>query len=718
MDILSRYSPTVLIAIALCCIATGCQQESKLVEHQFRFNLSRCLGDLQLDDSPGTETCNRKAVTNAVHTGEGPNGCLTLGVNNDAKQTRTIRWSDDKLTVVDQRPFDLRPDARLAVQVSLFNQAITTDDCIAHALGADCGGQCVVQLRAQPMSGSRGAIRIDFTNPNDGACTTRWNESGHPSLAERCDGLDNNCDGQIDELEQCCQTNADCQSELSDMFCDGETRECVGCRSHVDCSNKFDTRTFCDFESGRCGQCDPNPTRIASHRCPTDKPLCILDENGRTTCDFCNPEASIGENGCPYQRPCFSDDDPASTPYCERCSTNDECPDGLECLRRLTETDTYSGSCRECAPNSSGENQACLSRGTDAYCTDRGACVECLPEYEEFACPDNAPYCLPDGEGGFTCNPCTTDQDCRRVRSDAPFCVSNRCVPCRPGTRQGCADATPICGDDFLCRACGDDGECGDESVCVNAELVESCQTGDMPCPGIGQCQDCALTDMGQMVQCTDELRPVCRSGSCSRCEADADCPEDKPVCNELGQCTECPTVLTRAAMATLDTEAYRCDQFGPKSICSDEGVCEACTTDEQCAERPGDRTVCVDGKCLGCRPGVVETGCTDGARPFCEPTSSRCVQCLEDVDCGGSLTCGDNVCVGACDHFFQGGCPPSAPVCRPDSTCDVCRIDDCIAERSTPQILERCANSVSCLSCISPPLEAPRGRWRSVPMR
>ena len=109
-------------------------------------------------------------------------------------------------------------------------------------------------------------------------------------------------------------------------------------------------------------------------------------------------------------------------------NTNDECPDGLECLRRLTETDTYR-ELRECAPNSSGENQACLSRGTDAHCTDRGACVECLPEYEEFACPDNAPYYLPDGEGGFTCNPCTTDQDCRRVRSDAPFCVSNRCAP-------------------------------------------------------------------------------------------------------------------------------------------------------------------------------------------------------------------------------------------------------------------------------------------------
>ena len=114
--------------------------------------------------------------------------------------------------------------------------------------------------------------------------------------------------------------------------------------------------------------------------------------------------------------------------------------------------------------------------------------------------------------------------------------------------------------------------------------------------------------------------------------------------------------------------------------------------------------------------PGVVETGCTDGARPFCEPTSSRCVQCLEDVDCGGSLTCGDNVCVGACDHFFQGGCPPSAPVCRPDSTCDVCRIDDCIAKRSTPQILERCASS-SAASAAFHLHSKPRGRWRSVPI-
>ena len=180
-----------------------------------------------------------------------------------------------------------------------------------------------------------------------------------------------------------------------------------------------------------------------------------------------------------------------------------------------------------------------------------------------------------------------------------PFCVSNRCVPCRPGTRQGCADATPICGDDFLCRACGDDGECGDESVCVNAELVESAKQETCPARhrSMSRLRAYRYGPDGAM---RDELRPVCRSGSCSRCEADADCPEDKPVCNELGQCTECPTVLTRA-MATLDTEAYRCDQFAPNRSAATK-VCEACTTDNQCAERPGDQAVCVDGKCLGCR--------------------------------------------------------------------------------------------------------------------
>ena len=314
-----------------------------------------------------------------------------------------------------------------------------------------------------------------------------------------------------------------------------------------------------------------------------------------------------------------------------------------------------------------GENQACLARGTDAYCTDRGACVECLPEFEAFACLTTPPTVFRMAMGALRATPV------QRTKTVAVFAATHRSVwrimrPVDPGTRrQGCADSTPICGNDFLCRSCENDGECGEASVCVDAAAVSGCGTADTPCPTLGQCQDCALTDTGEMVQCTDELRPVCRSPLAALAIQTPIVPKNKPVCNELGQCTECPTVLTRATMANLDTDTYRCDQFGPKSICSDDGVCEACTTDEQCAERPGDRTACIDGKCLGCRPGVAETGCTDGARPFCEPAMSRCVQCLRMLTAAVRSRAATMSVWAPVGPVFQGGCPPSAPVCRPD---------------------------------------------------
>ncbi|MBV70717.1 MAG: hypothetical protein CMH52_05140 [Myxococcales bacterium] len=694
----------------LLCLLFSCSAKDETIDHRVQFDLTPCLGSMESTAASDETICGRGKVSAAMPSDEGANGCLLAQFGTGETQFQLIRWAENRLIRVGEKTILYETNSNLNIQITLFNRLVDEDTCRQHGIGSRCEGQCVVQLVSQtpPSSGRLVSINFIRSNGTDVTCGIVWNEDSHPVLKERCDGLDNNCDGEVDELEQCCTRNADCQSDLSDMFCDEVTRECAGCQSHSDCSNKFETRIFCDPESGRCGECDPEPGGDLKHRCSPEQPRCIRDDDGRTECTFCDPEAALDSNGCPYKRPCFAPLDASDAPYCARCFQNDDCPDSLECLRLIAETDPLNGSCQECSPVLSGQSPACVLRGDNHYCSPLGRCVECLPEVQDDACPQEAPYCLENMDGSYFCQACTTDLDCRQSLSTGAYCdpISKRCLTCRPGTRDGCSGATPVCDRATAqCRACESTDEC-ESGVCriepsdIDCSQVDNSTNAD--CLRLGQCTDCS--DGSDGLSCNEAERPICDNETCIGCRENADCPVETPVCNGLGQCTECPNLTTRLAYDNMDATLYTCAENGESPICSDDGICLPCTIDRECQDRPGQHDVCVDGRCQDCRLDDGDSGCTDPTRPVCNPNGLECVQCISDTDCADDMTCNQFICEGGCNPNTQTGCPSSAPVCTADGECVPCRRQDCDPRLvDAVLIAQRCATSASCVSCIEP---------------
>ncbi|MEE2756976.1 MAG: hypothetical protein VYA30_09955 [Myxococcota bacterium] len=698
--------PLTVLTLILC----SCAAKDETIAHRIQFDLTPCLGSTDSMSADDETICGRAKLSAAMPSDEGPNGCLLAKFGTGSTQFQLIKWANNRLTRVGEKTIRYETNSALNIQITLFNRIVDADTCRQHSIGARCEGQCVIQLASQTPASRGRLVSINFVRDTgtEATCSIAWNEDSHPLLREQCDGLDNNCDGQIDELESCCTRNSDCQSDLSDMFCDEITRECAGCKAHSDCSNKFETRIFCDPTSGRCGECDPEPGGELKHRCSPEQPRCIRDDDGRTECTFCDPAAPLGNNGCPYRRPCFAPLDASDSPYCARCFQNDDCPDGLECLRLTAETDPLNGSCQECSPVLSGASPACVLRGDAHYCSPLGTCVECLPEVQDDACPQDSPYCLESMDGSFSCQACTTDLDCRQSLSTAPYCdpISKRCLTCRPGTRDGCSGATPFCDPQTLqCRACESADECG-SGVCrvqpqdIDCRLAEN--SSNAACLRLGQCTDCPEGDVE--TPCTEAERPICVSETCIGCRGHEDCPANAPVCNGLGQCSQCPSLMTRLGYNDIDETLYACGESEDNPICSDDGTCLPCSTDRDCQDRPGQRDVCIDGRCQDCRLYDGENGCTDPTRPVCNPDGLECVQCVSDSDCARGMTCNQFVCEGGCNPDTQTGCPSSAPVCTADGDCVPCRRQDCDPRLvETPIIAQRCATSAGCVSCIDP---------------
>jgi hypothetical protein len=117
-------------------------------------------------------------------------------------------------------------------------------------------------------------------------------------------------------------------------------------------------------------------------------------------------------------------------------------------------------------------------------------------------------------------------------------------------------------------------------------EVGKACRSGHDQCRGSIRLMVCARAN-GQ----------VAGDGTCQRCASDADCTAEYP---QLGQVTCEPTGLCRAgtepvgacsqgARACLTQEAY---------YACVEGICDHCTTNEQCAAN-GQSNLCKNGECL-----------------------------------------------------------------------------------------------------------------------
>ena len=534
--------------------------------------------------------------------------------------------------------------------------------------------------------------------------------------AEVCDGLDNDCDGEVDNL--LCDDGNACTEDLCDpeTGCSHEPLEGTSCEDgdvctladHCEAGTCVGSGIDCD-DGNLCTDDACNPTGGCAY---TDNQIDCDDGEPCTVKDTCSEGSCSG-----YEVPCdcqengdcgaLEDGDQCNgTLYCDQTQLPYQCallPDSVvecdqpasPCLEALC--DPANGLCSTVPANEGGgceDGSACTAgdacedgecqAGPKVNCNDGNPCTTdlCDPAtgcfHEENALPCN------DGSS------CTTGDVCQDGAclgagqlecDDGNVCTSDSCDPatgCTTAANDALCDDGNACTVADQCTAglCKGIGalECDDESPCT----TDSCDP-ELGCVHMANTQPC---DDGNACTTGD----LCGSGVCSGtgllpCNDGNPCTDDS--CNPVDGCLHEPNAVPCDDLNTCTTEdlcnngkcqgngSLECDDANPctKDICLPNGGCQhepaagACDDGDTCTVND----VCEDG---ACQSGVApdcddENPCTDDA---C--LDGQCIHTPNDANCDDSNAC---TLAALC---AQGKCVPGTPLdCDDDN---VCTTDSC----------------------------------------
>ena len=548
--------------------------------------------------------------------------------------------------------------------------------------------------------------------------------------ADTCNGVDDNCNGQIDE--QTCADSNPCTADTCEPAAGG-------------CQNKPGS-----------GSCDDGNACTLDDACKAGGcaggPVNACDDKNPCTADACDPASGCTATAKEDASPCDADSDMCTKEdACKAgactAGTPVDCSDGLPCT--ADNCDKVKGTCDH--PNL-GNGSECSD---GSLCTSGDTCTEGICGGKTISCNDNNSCTVDSCElpGGCTATAvdggacedgdlCTSGDTCAGAKCSGGTakdclstdpCMAGACSP-QDGTcgtvakpaGAGCVDGSACTSDDV----CGDAGcagkaiDCDDSNPCTSdaCDATAGCQHGSAsaPCNDGNACTDfdgcsegkCAGTAKDVTVACNDgtvctddDCDPktgcshtsndkacedgsactdgdLCKNGGCASgknacvCQSDADCSglEDGNLCNGTLICDKVTVPFTcKVDPKTVVT-------CGPSTIACQENACSAVTG--KCAPVAAgdgnpcdaDDNVCTAGdKCAGGKCLVGETlGCNDN-NPC---TDDKCDPKGGCVHTANTATCEDGNKCSTADACANKVCTPGKPtICDDKSPCtaDIC---------------------------------------------
>ena len=506
-------------------------------------------------------------------------------------------------------------------------EGVELSQCIADAGVCPCTGKSIDLALTTPCQ-----ISNEFGSCDGKRVCTEGGLSHCDALvpeSETCNGIDDNCDGDVDEPDEVagdyinlCFDDNDCSQDL----CNGE----AGCE-------------YLPLDGDECKDGDP----------------C-------TAADLCVQGVCVGDPVvCEDGNPC-TDDVCTENGGCDHLPNQEDCDDGDPCtLGDACKNSVCSGVQVPCDCQADAD---CADLEDDDACNGSLVCdLSALP-YQCAVDPDSVIVCPPPlGVDAFCltpqCDPatggCSMAPDNEGLLCDnGDACTANdKCAggACSAGSGVNCNDGN-VCTDDSCdpnsgCQYDANSMACSDGNVCTTEDT----------CAG-GACVG------GQGLICDDDN--ACNG--IETCDSDAGCLAGEPlacddgdVCNGQETCAPGQGCQSGTPLNCDDNNPCTLDQCNPQTGCQNvaqPGNCDdgnACTTGDHCVD--GD---CVYEELEECDD---ENLCTDD---YCDPAVG-CITTLNDAPCddGNACTTGDQCQLGGCAGGDEIVCD-DGNICTDDS-CD-----------------------------------------------